>query len=163
MLLRARLTVVPLVLAFGLGFVSCSQDEKKPEEVVTPENADSPGAPDANSAAGVDAKAVYFAYDDYTLNMDSQSTLNKLAEQLKTNKSAVVQIEGHCDERGSTEYNIALGQKRAQSVKDYLVRLGVEDSRLSTISYGEEKPAAEGHDESAWSRNRRSEFVVSSR
>ncbi len=163
MLRKARLAIVPTVLALGLGFVSCSQDEKKPEEVVSPENADSPGAPDEKSGASVDAKAVFFAYDDYTLSMDAQATLNKLADQLKGNKSAVVQVEGHCDERGSTEYNIALGQKRAQSVKDYLVRLGIEDSRLSTISYGEEKPAAEGHDESSWSKNRRSEFVVSSR
>jgi peptidoglycan-associated lipoprotein len=163
MLRKARFTVVPLLLAVGLGFIGCSQDEQKPEEVVTPENADSPGAPEADAGANVDAKTVYFAFDDYTVSMDAQATLNQLAERLKANKSAVVQIEGHCDERGSTEYNIALGQRRAQSVKDYLVRLGVEESRLSTISYGEEKPASDGHDEAAWSKNRRAEFVVSSR
>jgi peptidoglycan-associated lipoprotein len=95
--------------------------------------------------------------------MDAQSTLNALGDQLKANKSAVAQIEGHCDERGSIEYNLALGDKRAQSVKNYLVQLGVETARITTVSYGEEKPAAEGHDESTWSKNRRAEFVVSSK
>ena len=95
--------------------------------------------------------------------MDSQSQgqLNKLNEYLKGNGKAVVQIEGHTDERGSVEYNLALGQRRAQSAKTYLVQLGTDASRLPTISYGEERPAVEGNDESAWSKNRRDEFVLS--
>ena len=71
-----------------------------------------------------------------------------------------MQVEGHTDERGSVEYNLALGQRRAQSAKNYLVQLGVDADSLPTMSYGEEKPAVEGHDESAWSKNRRDEFVV---
>ena len=71
-----------------------------------------------------------------------------------------MQVEGHCDERGTVEYNLALGERRAQSVKSYLVNLGVTDARLSTISYGEEKPASEGHDEGAWVKNRRAAFVL---
>jgi peptidoglycan-associated lipoprotein len=83
-----------------------------------------------------------------------------LAEGLKASKNAVVQIEGHCDERGTVEYNLALGERRAQSVKNFLSQLGVESSRLSTISYGEEKPVVQGHTEDAWLKNRRAEFVI---
>jgi peptidoglycan-associated lipoprotein len=104
---------------------------------------------------------VYFAFDDYTLNQEAQGKLSSFADYLKTNKSAAVQVEGHCDERGSIEYNLALGERRAQAVKTYLAKLGVESARLSTISYGEEKPKADGHDESAWGQNRRAEFVMS--
>ena len=97
----------------------------------------------------------------YTLNMDAQSRLQGMADHLKNAQNAVVQIEGHCDERGSIEYNLALGERRAQSVKNYLVQLGIDAARLSTISYGEEKPATDGHDETAWSKNRRAEFTIS--
>jgi peptidoglycan-associated lipoprotein len=95
------------------------------------------------------------------LNNEAQANLNKLAEQLKANKVAVVQIEGHCDERGSTEYNLALGERRAQSVKNYLTQLSVDAARLPTISYGKERPAVEGHNEAAWAKNRRAQFAVS--
>jgi peptidoglycan-associated lipoprotein len=163
MLRQVKMIAFPMIISLGLGFTSCSKDEQKPEEVVSPEKADSPGALDDASASSLNSKAVFFAFDDYTLSMDAQSTLNALGDQLKANKSAVAQIEGHCDERGSIEYNLALGDKRAQSVKNYLVQLGVETARITTVSYGEEKPAAEGHDESTWSKNRRAEFVVSSK
>jgi peptidoglycan-associated lipoprotein len=83
-----------------------------------------------------------------------------MAEGMKANKGAVIQIEGHCDERGTVEYNLALGERRAQSVKNFLTQLGVEAARLSTISYGEEKPVVQGHAEDAWVKNRRAEFVV---
>ena len=84
-----------------------------------------------------------------------------MADYLRNNAAAVVQIEGHTDERGSIEYNLALGQRRAQSVKNYLVELGIDPSRLPTMSYGEERPAMEGSDEAAWEKNRRAEFVLS--
>ena len=84
--------------------------------------------------------------------MDAQDTLNRLADKMKGSDSVVVQIEGHCDERGSIEYNIALGERRAFSVKNHLVQLGIDGSRVTTISYGEEKPAVDGHDESAWGK-----------
>jgi peptidoglycan-associated lipoprotein len=103
---------------------------------------------------------IYFGFDDYTLSPEAQSTLTAMAEALKANKSAVVQIEGHCDERGTVEYNLALGERRAQSVKNFMAQLGVEGARLSTISYGEEKPVVQGHTEEAWAKNRRAEFVV---
>ena len=79
---------------------------------------------------------------------------------MQGNSGDVVQVEGHCDERGSVEYNIALGQKRAEAVRRYLLDSGVDPSRVSTISFGEEKPAFDGGGESAWSQNRRSEFVL---
>jgi peptidoglycan-associated lipoprotein len=76
------------------------------------------------------------------------------------NSQEKIVIEGHCDERGTAEYNIALGERRAKSVKRYLINLGVDSSQLSTISYGEERPADPGHNEAAWAKNRRAEFVI---
>ncbi|NBQ54506.1 MAG: peptidoglycan-associated lipoprotein Pal, partial [Proteobacteria bacterium] len=102
----------------------------------------------------------YFSFDDYTVSSSSQAQLTKMAEQLKSNSGTVLQIEGHCDERGSIEYNLALGERRAQAVKTFLTNLGVEGARLSTISYGEERPANDGHTEDSWQKNRRAEFNV---
>jgi len=150
-------------MALGMYFTACTQDEEKVEEAVAPDAADAPGANDDTGSGGSApaGQAVFFAFDDYTLNSEAQGALNTLADQLKKKNAAVVQVEGHCDERGSIEYNLALGERRAQSVKNYLVQLGIDPARLSTISYGEEKPSSDGHDESAWSRNRRAEFVIS--
>jgi peptidoglycan-associated lipoprotein len=162
---RSLFSVAPLVLALGMGFTACTQDEEPVEEVVTPDEADSPGAPDdvgsLDAGSGVSGDIVYFAFDDYTLSSDAQTVLNKLADNLRSNAGSVVQIQGHCDERGSIEYNLALGERRANSVKNYLSGLGIEGARLNTISFGEEKPVDDGHDEAAWARNRRAEFVIS--
>ena len=89
-----------------------------------------------------------------------RSILDTNARFMENNPSLLVQIEGHCDERGTVEYNIALGHRRSQAVKDYLVSLGVDASRIDTVSYGEERPADSGHDESAWSKNRRAKSNV---
>jgi peptidoglycan-associated lipoprotein len=105
-------------------------------------------------------KDVYFDFDSSNLRADARDTLKANWEWLKSNSTAPIQIEGHCDERGTTEYNLALGSKRAQSVKDYLVTLGVSGDRLSTISYGEEVPACTEHSEECWQKNRRARFVV---
>ena len=105
-------------------------------------------------------KDVYFDFDRYDLRADARETLKANWEWLKANPAAQVQIEGHCDERGTTEYNMALGAKRAQSVKDYLVTLGVAPDRLSTISYGEELPVCREHNEECWQKNRRARFVI---
>lgn len=157
--------LVGLFMALGLT-VSCTDD--KPKEVVDPVASaestapaipDAP-APEAPAQPDMSASTIFFAYDDYSLSTEAQSELARIGEYLKTNPNAVVQVEGHCDERGTVEYNLALGERRAQSVKSFLVNLGVTDQRLTTISYGEEKPAMEGHDESAWSKNRRAGFVL---
>lgn len=106
--------------------------------------------------------AVHFDYDKYMIRDEDKPVLDKNAKWLNLNSKVKVTIEGHADERGETEYNLALGDKRARSVEKYLQALGVSGSRLSTISYGEEKPAEPGHDEAAWSKNRRAEFKITS-
>lgn len=103
---------------------------------------------------------VYFDYDSSVVTAQGQSTLEHQAQWLKQYPSVNVAIEGHCDERGTREYNIALGERRATAAKNYLVGLGVDASRISTISYGKERPAVVGHDDSSWSQNRRGVTVI---
>lgn len=103
---------------------------------------------------------IFFDFDSYVLTAPARDTLKKNAAYLLKNSSAKVQIEGHCDERGSDEYNLALGEKRAKAALNYLETLGVSADRLSVISYGKEKPLDPGHDEAAWAKNRRDEFVL---
>jgi peptidoglycan-associated lipoprotein len=104
-------------------------------------------------------ETIYFDFDKYTLKTDAKSALGTNARTMRENGDASVLIQGHCDERGTVEYNLALGEKRAKAARDYLVDLGISADRIRTISYGEERPANPGHDESAWSQNRRAEFV----
>jgi peptidoglycan-associated lipoprotein len=104
---------------------------------------------------------IHFAYNDYTIQEQDGSVLKSNASWLQKYPQTKVQVEGHCDERGSEEYNMALGAKRAQAAKDYLVTLGISGSRISTISYGKELPLCTEHDESCWSQNRRDHFAVS--
>ena len=103
---------------------------------------------------------VYFDFDDFSLNEESKAALAQNAAWLIDNAESEVIIEGHCDERGTDEYNLALGERRATSVKRYLVRLGVQDKQLSTISFGEERPVDSASNEDAWANNRRAEFVL---
>lgn len=105
-------------------------------------------------------KDVYFEYDSFDVTPDQTAVLGDNADWMKANKAAIVTIEGHCDERGTVEYNLALGEKRSKVAKDYLVSLGIDSSRIKTISYGKSKPADPGHDEAAWAKNRRAHFVV---
>jgi peptidoglycan-associated lipoprotein len=105
---------------------------------------------------------IYFDFDKYDLQLDARNTLHANAEWLKNNPAVLVDIEGHCDERGTTEYNLALGAKRAQAAKDYLASLGISASRLSTTSYGKETPVCREHTEECWQRNRRDRFVARS-
>lgn len=119
----------------------------------------------AKAAKGVEStlERIHFDFDSYILTQSSRDVLYKDAEWLLKNNPAKVQIEGHCDERGSDEYNLALGEKRAKAALNYLITLGVPQERLSIISYGKEKPLDTGHDESAWAKNRRAEFVIVSK
>jgi peptidoglycan-associated lipoprotein len=114
----------------------------------------------AATPASSPLKEVYFDFDRSDLRADARDTLKSNWGWLKANPSAQVQIEGHCDERGTNEYNLALGAKRAQSVKDYLVTLGTAADRLSTISYGEEIPVCREQTEECWQKNRRARFVI---
>jgi peptidoglycan-associated lipoprotein len=105
-------------------------------------------------------KEIYFDFDRYDLRAEARATLKANAGWLKANPAARVEIEGHADERGTNEYNLALGAKRAQAAKDYLVTLGIATGRLSTISYGEEVPVCKEKTEECWQKNRRARFVV---
>jgi peptidoglycan-associated lipoprotein len=106
---------------------------------------------------------VFYALDSYEVDAVGQQALNANAALLKKYPNWVITIEGHCDERGTAEYNLALGEKRALSAKTYLVSLGIPADRLRTVSYGKEFPFDPGHDENAWSKNRRGHFVVTSK
>lgn len=112
------------------------------------------------SAAAGPLKDIFFDFDQYALRGDARDALKFHAGWLKTNSSAQVEIEGHCDERGTGEYNLALGAKRAQSAKDYLVALGVRAARISTISYGKELQVCHEPTEACWQRNRHDRFVL---
>ena len=103
---------------------------------------------------------VFFDYDSSELDADAQELLQDQVAWLKQHSDVSVIIEGHCDERGTREYNLALGEKRAQSVKNYLISLGVNEGRVSTISYGKERPAVVGSNDGAWAQNRRSVTIV---
>jgi len=105
-------------------------------------------------------EAIHFDFDKFDLREPDRAILDRNAAILMTESSVSVLIEGHCDERGSAEYNLALGERRAASAMRYLVNLGLSAVRLSVISYGEEKPVDPGHDEDAWAKNRRAEFVT---
>ncbi|HET8948547.1 MAG TPA: peptidoglycan-associated lipoprotein Pal, partial [Candidatus Polarisedimenticolia bacterium] len=102
---------------------------------------------------------VLFDFDSADLNGESKTTLNDNAAQIRQHAPLAVRIEGHCDERGTTEYNLALGDRRARAARDYIVSLGIPANRLRTISYGKERPVDPGHTEAAWAQNRRAEFV----
>lgn len=106
---------------------------------------------------------VFFDFDSAEVSADAQQVLAKNAEILKQNPTWIVSIEGHCDERGTAEYNLALGERRALSVRTYLVSLGIAPDRLRTVSYGKEFPFDPGHNEAAWARNRRAHFVVTAK
>jgi peptidoglycan-associated lipoprotein len=105
-------------------------------------------------------QVVYFEFDSTELSDRARETLQRNADWLVRNPTWAVAIGGHCDERGTIEYNIALGDRRARTVRDYLGSLGVAAARMRVVSYGEERPAVPGHDETAWARNRRAEFVL---
>ncbi len=103
---------------------------------------------------------VFFDFDKAIIRDDGKQALNADIQWLKANSAVRINVEGHCDERGTTEYNLALGERRAKVVRDYLVAGGIDAKRISTISYGKERPFVQGHDESAWKWNRRGHFVV---
>ncbi|PWB61362.1 MAG: peptidoglycan-associated lipoprotein [Deltaproteobacteria bacterium] len=103
---------------------------------------------------------IHFDFDKSFIREDARPVLSQVADYLKKNKGAKLQIEGHCDERGTAEYNMALGDRRAESARAYLASLGVPASALSTVSFGKEKPVDPGHNDAAWAKNRRAHFVL---
>jgi len=165
--------VLALPLLAALVLAGCSKDkpvadatpppppaETTPPPTPAPPPAETTPPPAPAPSLQDQMKDVFFDYDAAALSSEAQSTLDANGRLLLDNASVSVQIEGHCDERGTVEYNLALGDRRAQSAKDYLVRFGVPAARLSTVSMGEERPFATGGDEAAWAQNRRAHFVV---
>jgi peptidoglycan-associated lipoprotein len=117
---------------------------------------------DAESASGEGGPLadIFFGYDEAALSDEARATLEKHALWLQNQRDVRVRLEGHCDERGTVDYNLALGDQRAQAARDYLLSLGVASERLTTASFGKERPLDPGHDESAWTKNRRVHFAV---
>ncbi len=163
------------VLAATLTLTSCANMKKKPTDGLTESNTTGDnskvdngknggvtlelnGDSDSNKAGAL--KTVYFDFNSAALSADTKETLNNNVAFLKSNAAVKVQVEGHTDERGGVQFNLALGEKRAKSVREYLIGQGVEGARISTISLGKEKPVSFGHDEESWSKNRRANFVV---
>ncbi|MBN1826312.1 MAG: peptidoglycan-associated lipoprotein Pal [Candidatus Eisenbacteria bacterium] len=161
------LTILLLIASCG------SKKELVPPEPVEKEQTAPVSQPDERDRQGVPAEKpdvdpdapyvfqnVHFEFDKYRLTTDATRILNAHAEVLMRHPAWTVRIEGHCDERGTVEYNLALGEKRANAAKDFLVGYGVAASRVRTVSYGKERPIDAGHGEAAWAKNRRGEFHV---
>lgn len=161
------------VLVAALTLTSCANLKKKGAEGVDGTGSDTSkvdngknngmslelnGDSDSNKAGAL--KTVYFDFNSASLSQDTKDALNNNATFMKSNATVKVQVEGHCDERGGVQFNLALGEKRAKGVREYLIGQGVEASRITTISLGKEKPVSFGHDEESWSKNRRANFVV---
>ncbi|MGB3212023.1 MAG: peptidoglycan-associated lipoprotein Pal [Desulforhopalus sp.] len=154
--------IVGLLMSALLASGGCAQKSITDVEVTpTPAVTQTVVEPAVTPPIEVDSKSlekILFDYDSFSLSPASQQLLKKNAKWLSENPELEVIIEGHSDERGSGEYNLALGERRAMSTKNYLAELGVAPERLDVISYGEERPISLGHDETAWAQNRRVEF-----
>jgi len=156
------LLILPLFL--GLVFSGCCCPKKKaaeaPAETVAPPPEVKEEVPPPPEEPAVSLEPIYFDFDKSNITPDARAILDKNAEWISKNPTAKIRIEGNCDERGTNEYNMALGERRANTAKQYLLNLGVSADRLTMVSYGEEKPMDPGHDEAAWTKNRRDDFKV---
>ncbi|MEJ2722284.1 MAG: peptidoglycan-associated lipoprotein Pal [bacterium] len=168
-----KLFVFVLVIAFVFAMGACSKKETTPVETnpdpaVETEPPPPPPVEEVEEPPVEETKPmkmpvlndVFFAFDKSNLTDESKRILAEDATQLKDSDPVTITIEGHCDERGTVAYNLALGERRANAARDYLVSLGVPADRIKTISYGEERPFDPGHNEAAWAKNRRAHFVI---
>ena len=131
-----------------------------PAPVVPPTTAPAPPAPPKEYRANDALKPIHFAFDKSDIRPADAAVLDATAAYLKANPSQLVLIEGHCDERGTSEYNLALGERRAKAAMNYLVSSGIEAARITTISYGKERPICSEHNEACWSQNRNDTFLT---
>lgn len=152
-------------LAIGmLSFAACAGKKPAPEtETVSTANADVNETGDSDSGKAMGLQTIHFPYDSFALNEEATKMLQANSEILKGKPSVKVQIEGHADQRGGIQYNIALGEKRANAVKMSLEGMGVTADRITTISFGKERPVDNGTTEEAYAKNRRANFVITSR
>ena len=166
---RFIIFLMAAVLILGLG--ACSKKQTAPQEVAPVEEPPPPPPPPPPVEEPVEKpeikevklpvlEDIFFDFDKSNIKSEFSRTLEDNARQLKDASESSITIEGHCDERGTNAYNMALGERRAKATKDYLMSLGIPASRITTISYGEERPFAYGHDEEAWAKNRRAHFVI---
>lgn len=165
-----RITRQVLIATSILALAACAK-KPPPELPPAPAQSEQPAyQPPAQSGpvkgsqedfvASVSSDRIFFDTDKYDVDASDQGTLQSQAQWLAANSNVRVTIEGHCDERGTRDYNLALGERRANAAKNFLVSLGVPEARISTISYGKERPAAMGSDEGAWAQNRRAVTVT---
>jgi peptidoglycan-associated lipoprotein len=164
------LFAVNVMLAVAVIFVSCGKKKEIPEEIPIEETTPTPPAdttpvvkeepPAPPKLKESQFQTIYFDFDKYNLRSDARAGLDKNYQILNEFPNAIIKIEGHCDERGTIEYNISLGEKRAKAAQDYLIGLGIQAHRISIITYGKERPVDPGHNEAAWAKNRRDEFRV---
>ena len=175
--MRLKFLTIVLALAF---LASCTTDPNSSSEssgasstggasgTASGTGSGGAGSGDQAGAAGVPNEAewiqvgdrVFFNYDSYTLSQESQSVLQRQAQFLRQFPNLTITVEGHCDERGTREYNLALGERRANAVKDYMIGLGMDANRIRTISYGKERPVVLGATDQVWAQNRRSVTVI---
>ncbi len=157
-----------LVFLVGSVLVGCAGNKKTDPNAVAPGAGGTPDGgpmvetfnPSGSDSNGIDGlHTINFEFDRAAITSNARELLNKNADWIKKNNGSVVQIEGHCDEKGSVEYNFALGERRAKVTKDYLVNLGIDGNRLKIISYGKEKPLDRGDSEASYTKNRRANFV----
>jgi peptidoglycan-associated lipoprotein len=148
-----------------ISLAACSSAQKKDESATGDENAtmDANTMGDSDSGKAMGLQTIHFPYDAFTLTGEAKTTLKNNAQVLKDKGSVKIQVEGHCDQRGGIQYNIALGEKRANAVKKFMVDTGVKEDRISTISYGKERPLDNGTTEEAYAKNRRANFVITTR
>ena len=167
--MRSLLTLLATAAIIAFMVVGCAKKPKmeaptKPSTTET-KPADKPADQATDQGTKVESgsssmfKTIYFDFDRYNLRDDAKADLKKNTDVMQQEENLKITIEGHCDERGTVEYNLALGERRAKSARDYMVNMGVKANRISTISYGKERPVAFEHDEEAWAKNRRDDFV----
>lgn len=151
-----------LCAAFSVGLSACSHHKPKDDDTA-PASVEMNDLGNSDEGKALGMSTIHFAFDSDTLNSEAKSSLVKNASILKANPAVKVQIEGHCDARGGIQYNIALGEKRATAVKHYLQDEGIAEDRLTTISYGKERPLVAGDTEEAYAKNRRAVFTITAK
>ena len=164
MMVRFNSLAGALVLALALSACAKKQvtpvEEPPPPPPIVEQQVTPPPAPEVVAEKPVALEDVYFDFDRYNVKDEYKATLTRNAELLMANAGTRILVEGHCDERGTNEYNMALGEKRAKAVVDFYTSYGIAASRITWISYGEEKPFATGHDEASWTENPRAHMIV---